>query len=118
MSTRQYSRNREESEKSIEAYLRERVKGLGGLCLKYENASQTGYPDRVILIRDLQDIWVELKSRGENPTKLQALRISRLRALGRNVYIAASREDVDRLISCIRDLINVAETKRRILYDL
>lgn len=40
----------EVSEKSIERYLCEVVKKLGGVCLKYANPNMAGYPDRVALM--------------------------------------------------------------------
>ena len=92
------TRHDEVSEKSIERYLVSRVKEAGGVCLKYANANMTGYPDRVILLPHGKTAWVELKSAGKKPTKLQAIRIQAMRDLGREVHVIDNREMVDKLI--------------------
>ncbi len=98
-----WSRNAEESEKTLESYLCEQVKEkLRGLSLKYFNPNATGYPDRIILIKGLPDIWVEMKSKGKHATALQQARIERLRDLGRMVKVCRSRTDVDNLIKEIK----------------
>lgn len=96
--TNRLTRNSEESEKAIEKYLCNEVRKLGGLCLKYTNPHATGYPDRIILLKGVPDIWVELKSKGCTPSALQVVRIERLRELGRMVYICDSRKKVDSIV--------------------
>lgn len=103
MARKVLSRNAKESEKSLESYLCEQVKEkLDGLPLKYYNPNATGYPDRIIIINGLPDIWVEMKSKGKSPTDLQHARIERLRGLGRMVKVCRSREDIDSLIKEIK----------------
>ena len=87
------------SEKAIERYLFDRVRQAGGVCLKYSNPNMGGYPDRVALLPGGVSVWVELKSRGRKPTKLQMLRIESLRLLGHRVYVIDSREGVDLMMS-------------------
>ena len=87
------------SEKSIERYLFDRVRQAGGVCLKYSNPNMDGYPDRVALLPGGVSVWVELKSRGRKPTKLQMLRIESLRLMGHRVYVIDSREGVDLMMS-------------------
>ena len=86
------------SEKAIERYLFDRVRQAGGVCLKYSNPNMAGYPDRVAVMPDGVTVWVELKSRGRKPTKLQMLRIESLRELGHRVYVIDSREGVDLML--------------------
>ena len=86
------------SEKSIERYLFDRVRQAGGVCLKYSNPNMDGYPDRVALLPGGVSVWVELKSRGRKPTKLQMLRIESLRLMGHRVYVIDSREGVDLML--------------------
>lgn len=88
----------EVSEKEIEKYLCERVKAAGGVCLKYSNPGVTGYPDRVVLLPGGVTFWVELKSKGRKPTKLQQIRIESLRKMCHEVYVADSKEKIDELI--------------------
>ena len=92
-------RHSEVSEKAIEAYLVRRCKESGLLCLKYSNANTTGYPDRVVCLPHCNVVWVELKSKGKKPTKLQEIRHLELRELGHQVFVIDSKEGVDKLIS-------------------
>lgn len=89
----------EVSEKAIEAYLVRRCKESGLLCLKYSNANTTGYPDRVVCLPHCNVVWVELKSKGKKPAKLQEIRHQELRELGHQVFVIDSKEGVDKLIS-------------------
>ena len=91
-------RHSERSEKSIERYLFERVREMGGECLKYSNPNMAGYPDRVALLPGGMTVWVELKSRGARPRALQEVRISRLRELGHRVHVIDSKEGVDLML--------------------
>lgn len=91
----------EVSEKAIEKYLYERTKEIGLLCLKYSNPNAVGYPDRIILMPFSGIIWVELKSKGKKPTKLQQIRHAELKAAGHEVYTIDSKDGVDDLINKI-----------------
>ena len=96
------------SEKAIEAYLVRRVKDLGGVCLKYSNPGVVGYPDRVVLLPGGVAIWVELKSKGQHPTKVQQLRIDQLLRMGYYAVVVDSKPQVDVLLTCM-DFINKME---------
>ena len=89
------------SEKSIEHYLVNRVKMIGGECLKYYNPHAVGYPDRIVLLPGGRVVWVELKSYGEQPRAIQRQRIDRLRQLGQEVHICDSRQAVDAIVGPI-----------------
>lgn len=93
--------NSELSEKSIEHYLVERVRKLGGECLKYSNPHAIGYPDRIVLLPGGRVMWVELKSYGERPRAIQQQRIERLRQLGQEVHVCDSRQAVDAIVGPI-----------------
>jgi len=88
-------RHADVSEKSIERYLGELVKKLGGICLKYSNAGMVGFPDRVVLLPGGVTVWIELKSKGRRPEKIQQIRIAQLERLGHRVYVADSKETID-----------------------
>ena len=88
----------EVSEKAIERYLIDKVRMMGGLCLKYSNAGMTGYPDRVCLMPGGVTLWVELKSKGKKPTKLQQIRHSELEKIGHRVWVISGKQEVDSLI--------------------
>lgn len=88
-----------ENEKFIERYLGNEVKRLGGVSLKFFSATQTGYPDRIVMMPDGTLIWVELKRPGGKPRPLQLYRHDQLRSLGQEVWVIDSREGVDLLLA-------------------
>lgn len=91
------ARKAETSEKSLERALVKRVKNLGGLCLKFASSTETGYPDRLVLLPGGMACWVEVKSDGQAPTRFQEIRHGELRRRGMAVYVVDSREKLDRL---------------------
>lgn len=93
------TRHAEVSEKAIEKYLGEQVTSIRGLCLKYTNSNVTGFPDRLVCLPGGNLAWVELKSKGKKPTRLQNIRHQQLRNLGFNVHVIDSKQGVDELIS-------------------
>ena len=97
-------RHSEVSEKAIEAYLNKRCKENGLLCLKYSNANVTGYPDRLVCCINGKVIWVELKSKGKKPTKLQEIRHQELKKMGHDVWVISSKPEVDELIGYIESI--------------
>lgn len=100
-------RHSEVSEKAIEAYLNKRCKENGLLCLKYSNANVTGYPDRLVCCINGKVIWVELKSKGKKPTKLQEIRHQELRDLGHEVWVVSSKPEVDELIGYVESIVQL-----------
>ncbi len=88
----------EVSEKSIEKYLIEQAEANGLLCLKYSNPNMVGYPDRLLVLPGGSVVWVELKSKGRKPTKIQQIRIAGLRNRGHYVWVIDNKADIDELI--------------------
>ena len=97
----------ETSEKAIERHLCLCVKTAGGLALKYSNAQQTGYPDRLLLFPGGLTAWVEIKSAGKQPTRLQSLKIAELRDLGFPVWVCDSRQKAEDIVSTLRKLLEL-----------
>lgn len=97
------------SEKAIERYLCERCEAKGWLCLKYSNPNMAGYPDRLVVLPQNMVTWVELKSAGKKPSKLQEQRIARLREMGHIVRVIDNRPDIDRLTEELSDLIKMTD---------
>lgn len=95
-------RHAEISEKAIERYLVEQAKEKGLLCLKYSNPNMAGYPDRILVIPDGRVVWVELKSRGKKPAKIQSLRHLELQTMGHQVRVIDNKPDIDLLIKSIK----------------
>jgi hypothetical protein len=71
-------------ESTIEDYLCERVKELGGRAKKMKGKND---PDRLVLLPHGEAVFVELKAPGERPTNAQAREHNRLVALGFKVYV-------------------------------
>ena len=97
----------EESEKDIEKRLVREVTHRGGLCLKYSNPADRGYPDRLCVMPKGITFWVELKSKGRKPTKLQQSRIAHLRDLGQSVNVIDSAAEMDDLLKQYDDLTQI-----------
>ena len=97
-----YARAREgfvtESEKALEAELRERCKALGWMCIKLTSQYQRGLPDRLILMPGGRVCFVEIKTTGKRPTALQRVTHERLRTLGYRVEVVDTTESLDNLI--------------------
>lgn len=91
----------EVSEKVIEKYLVKRAGECGMLCLKYSNPNMAGYPDRLLVLPGGGVVWVELKSKGRKPTKIQQLRMSTLSGMGHNVRVIDNKTDIDELFKTI-----------------
>lgn len=94
----------EVSEKAIERYLSDSVKNMGGICLKYSNANMVGYPDRVVLLPCGITAWVELKSKGKKPSKVQAIRFSDMESIGHHVYVCDSKECIDGMLNQLKQI--------------
>lgn len=98
---RHLTNHSEESEKSIERYLVRRAEEIGLPCLKYSNPCMVGYPDRLLVLPDCAVVWVELKSKGRKPSKMQSLRIAELLRLGHIVRVIDTKAGVDDLMRYI-----------------
>ena len=91
------------SEKLIERKLVEAAKNKGGLCIKMLSDYFTGLPDRLCLFPGRKAIFVELKTTGEKPRKIQVLVHNRLRALGFRVEVIDTLDDIKEFINSIED---------------
>ena len=76
-----------ESEKTLEARLVREIEARGGMALKYTSQFHRGIPDRIVLLPGGHTIFVELKSTGQKPTKLQMHAIRKLIKMGHQVVI-------------------------------
>lgn len=87
-----------DSEKVIERRLVELVKLNGGLCVKLLCDQFTGLPDRLCLLPGKKIIFVELKSTGKKPTRIQLFVHNKLRAMGFRVEVIDTIEKVNNFI--------------------
>ena len=93
---------KKESEKVIERKLVEAVKEKGGICIKLLSDYFTGLPDRLCLFPGQKAIFVELKSTGEKPRKIQVFVHNKLRALGFDVEVVDTIQGVYDLMEKIK----------------
>jgi hypothetical protein len=86
-------------ESDIEKHLVKRVKELGGEVRKVQWIGRRGAPDRLVMLpREANCIWVELKAPGEKPRPEQAREHDRMRAMGQLVVVIDSIEGVEELL--------------------
>lgn len=85
------------SEKIIEKKLTEKVNDLGGWSLKLLSTYVTGLPDRLCLLPGGRVFFVEVKTTGKKPTKIQERIHDRLRGLGFEVTVIDSLEQIQKL---------------------
>lgn len=90
-----------ESEKVLERKLCKRVKELGGHAYKFVSPNQRGVPDRLCILPHGVTVFVELKTTGKKPTKLQVLCMDELKALGQECVVVDSSVSLTLLL---RDL--------------
>ena len=88
-----------ESEKLIERYLFDQVKQRKGLCIKLLTNHLLGLPDRLCLFPKAQVVFVELKTTGQKPKKIQLFIHKQLRALGFRVEVIDTVQGVIDLIN-------------------
>lgn len=85
-------------ERTVEEYLKAKVKAAGGLCLKVIAIGWAGFPDRIVLLPSGWLAFVEVKKPGAAPRPLQESRIQALQRLGFRAGHVDSHQGVDRLL--------------------
>lgn len=90
-----------ESEKIIEQKLNRLCKLNGGMCIKLLSFHINGLPDRLCLFPHAKIVFVELKTTGQKPRKIQQYIHDKLRKMGFRVEIVDSTEKVIQLIENI-----------------
>lgn len=83
-----------DSEKVVERKLVELVKINGGMCIKLLCDQLIGLPDRLCLFPGHKIVFVELKTTGQKPKRIQAYTHNKLRALGFRVEVIDTVESV------------------------
>ncbi len=91
------------NEKYLEEKLRNRVKNLGGVALKFYSPFYTGMPDRIVLMPGGKAWFVELKSDGKKPSPRQAHVLGELQSLGFKIFVVDNDE---KLNNCINEIAN------------
>lgn len=99
-------------EREIEKFLTKKIKQDDGLCYKFVSPGNAGVPDRLIITKLGEAIFVELKTEKGKTTALQETQIRRLREHKQNVYILYGKSDVLRFLEKIRTDEKAREDKK------
>ena len=91
-----------ESEKVIERKLVEAVKANGGMCIKLLCDNLLGLPDRMVLMPHSKIAFVELKTTGQKPRRIQVFMHDRLRNLGFRVEVIDTTKGINDFINSIK----------------
>lgn len=93
-----------ESEKLVERKLVELTKINNGMCIKLLCNHILGLPDRLCLFPGGKLAFVELKTTGEKPKRIQIFMHKKLRALGFRVEVI---DTVEGVINFVDKMINL-----------
>lgn len=91
-----------DSEKVVERRLVELVKINGGMCIKLLCDQLIGLPDRMCLFPGHKIVFVELKTTGRKPKRIQMYMHNKLRALGFRVEVI---DTVESVINFVDDIV-------------
>ena len=92
------SRTNTDPEAKVEKYLLERVRSLGGLCLKFTSPGTKGVPDRIVILNDLI-CFIEVKRpKGGRVAPMQEWWIKQFIKNGQKAYIVKNVDMVDEII--------------------
>ena len=100
-----------ESEKYLERKLVKKVKEVGGMAIKLIPTFLNGIPDRMCLFPGGKIIFVEMKTTGQKPRKLQTHVHKRLTRLGFVVLVIDTSEGIENLIQWFQ---NGSELKNKV----
>ena len=90
-----------DSEKVVERKLVEAVKDKKGLCIKLLCDQFIGLPDRLCLFPSHKIVFVELKTTGQKPRRIQTYVHNKLRALGFRVEVIDTIEGIKQFIETV-----------------
>lgn len=97
----------ETSEKVFERTMSKYVNDKGGIAIKMLSQFVNGLPDRLYLLPGGRALFVEFKSTGKKPTKIQEHIIGRIRKLGFTVLVVDSPETYKNAVLYIDMLLGV-----------
>jgi len=84
-------------ERAVEKYLKDRVKGMGGLSYKFSSPGEIGVPDRIVMLKG-KIIYVETKTLTGRISPMQKYQHQRIRDQGFDVYVLRSFAEIDDLL--------------------
>lgn len=80
-------------ERRLERYFAERIKSLGGECIKL--TSIVGLPDRLVLLPGGRTFFVEFKAPKGKTRAVQGFIHRRLKSLGFSVYVIYNKDYIE-----------------------
>ncbi len=89
------------SEKLIEKKLREGVKKLGGMALKFTSPGTAGVPDRIVLMPGGKIYFAETKSEGKKLSPQQEVIRAKFKGLGKRVFVVSTLDQLNDFFYCI-----------------
>lgn len=103
----------ETSEKVFERELSKFVEERDGMAVKLLSQFIKGLPDRMYLLHGGIVVFVEFKSTGKKPTKIQSYIHAKIQALGFPVFVVDSVETYEEAKNLIDHLIKMSEVYGR-----
>lgn len=91
------------SEKVLEKKLKTEIEKLKGMCLKIPSTFVAGLPDRLILLPTARAYFVELKSKGAKPSKIQIYMHKKFLKIGFAVTIIDSEQSLITFINNVKN---------------
>lgn len=88
-------------ESKIEAYLRDQVEKIGGLCYKFVSPGNAGVMDRIVMY-NAETWFVETKKPGGKLGPLQQWQAKRFRSVGQKVLMLDTKPKIDFFINLIK----------------
>ena len=95
----------ETSEKVFERTASKYVETVGGVAVKLLSQFINGLPDRLFLLPHGRVIFVEFKSTGCKPRKIQEVVMRRISDLGFTVLVVGTVNEYEELIRLIDDIV-------------
>ncbi len=91
----------------IQDYIKKRVQGSGGVYRKAKWENHNGCPDCFVWWQWPTAAFIEVKAGRDRLSKLQEREIKRMRDSGIPVYVVQSMDDVDVVLSMIKNGLQV-----------
>ena len=86
-------------ESAVENYLKKNIEKVGGLCLKFSSPGLSGVPDRLCLMDNGKQFFVEVKAPGGKLRPLQLKCKKEFEKRKHPVCVVDSKEEVDHLLA-------------------
>lgn len=91
-------------ERTVESYLKRRVKELGGRCYKWSSPGRRGAPDQIIFL--MEKIWfVEVKSPTGELSRLQEMFKKELIDCHGHFVVVNSKDSVDQWLEEVQNAV-------------